>query len=154
VITFVRRTIAWPSVQISQASAARKTRNTYLARANAVRIAIIVLIIGRLSIAKHTHDTREPIWMPCIGITGAAERQRGQMLIRRVQRSRVYKETQALEFVCRHGTRRRREATCVTRADGPLFPNTGPGSARSVVSQMAIPSPYKWVEAPETCVRV
>ena len=48
-------------------------RNTYLARANAVGIAVGVLIIGRLSIAKHAHDTREPVWMSRIGITGAAE---------------------------------------------------------------------------------
>lgn len=37
------------------------------------------------------------------------------------------------------------------RADGPLLPNTGPGSARSAVSQNAMPSPYRCVDSPEIC---
>lgn len=43
-------------------SAVRETTewNAYRTRANTVRIAIVIVIIGRFSVAKHPHDAREP----------------------------------------------------------------------------------------------
>ena len=105
-------------------------RSSVVCRAstNVSSLSIIVMVICRLSITKHTHNTREGIRVPWVGVC-------------------IQEDSNTLELVypnvleANFGEGSRNE--CL-----PTLPNTGPGCARVVVNHIAMPSPNKWLVSP------
>lgn len=71
---------------------------------------------------------------------------------RRLRHVRVKEDAEAFELVCAaaFGSAHGDDAQSA-QEDSPMLPNTGPGWARSFVTQIASPSPNKWLLSPEIC---